>query len=188
MLVPKSSVKAILALLLVGVPLCVFGFAFIEFVSPILNLAGSAKWVWSGLIVALLVFGCVLTWIGHRMGPRLVYDRVKQTITLPAWERSWPMAMVLGWQIIHNTKTDEPSSEKLQLNLVVNEEDGSIGRHPLFSGVGRQLLPRIQELCADLEQKTSIGVVSAIEDGRERVGIESSHAFRGSSAGNEGAH
>ena len=126
-------------------------------------------YAWFVGIPILMAVVPVLAYISYRQGPRFLIDRAKSTFTLPNVQKSWPLADIIGWQIVNYVRgTDRGENYRSQLILVVRQES-AVARYPVFTGIGRGMERRLRELVEQVAVITPLRLVSHVEDGADRA-------------------
>jgi hypothetical protein len=123
----------------------------------------SLRNLWLVFLPLFLVGSCVMTYLDYRLGPRFLVDRVRQTLSMPSIGRTWPIADVVGWQLIIRPDLHRSNKKwhRCQMILLVREND-SIARYLLMEGVGSGMIGRIESFVADSREQTGLTLVSHV--------------------------
>jgi hypothetical protein len=133
--------------------------------------------LWYGFFfgVPVIVVGAhVMAYVSYRNGLRFLIDRVKSTFTLPNVQKSWPLANVVGWQIVNYMSGPGRRNEDRSSQLIVVIQVGdTVARYLVFTGIGRSMPWRFRELVEQVAALTPVKLVSYVEDGVEKVDANS---------------
>lgn len=83
---------------------------------------------------------------------------------MPSIGRTWPIADVVGWQLIIRPDLHRSNKKwhRCQMILLVREND-SIARYLLMEGVGSGMIGRIESFVADSREQTGLTLVSHVD-------------------------
>ena len=124
--------------------------------------------LWS---IPIIVVGAhVLAYLSYRNRMPLLINRAKSTFTLPNVQKTWPLANVLGWQIVNYMTGPRSQNEDHSSQLIVVVQEGDkVARFLVFTGIGRNMEWHFRELVEQVAALTPVKLVSFVEDGVEKL-------------------
>jgi hypothetical protein len=123
--------------------------------------------LWIGGLGVLTVLTVGMLTISYRLGPRISIDLDRARLTLPKQNLNWPLAQIIGWQIVSEVvNSGGDAYVRHDLILLVVEND-AISRHSVCAGVNRSMARRFQIMIDRLAAPSGLRLVSHVEDGVE---------------------